>query len=316
MQRMFKYIFGPVLSSRLGRSLGVDLLGDRICSFDCLYCECGPTHSQTLHRAPYVHKDRVLQELETWLALDDHPEIDCITLGGEGEPCLNLHLGQIIEGIKNMVPEIPVAVLTNSSLLFSSEVRKELGAADVVLPSLDTLMPREFARLNRPCTGLDIGSLAQNLTRFCQGFSGRIYLEILLVPGVNDSQENLEKMQEFLRDFKRDRVDITCMSRPGAHMQPAVPDPDVLHKWRSFLQIDPQDNPAGLFNHGQGEKRKVNTGCILDSLRRRPQTREQLCAALGLDPGETAAILDNLQASGLIQAIQERDQKFYTSKGF
>jgi len=126
-------VFGPVLSGRLGRSLGLDLLGARICSFDCLYCEAGPTATKTTRRAVYVRPDAILSELAAHKAMDPSP-VDAVTLGGLGEPCLNEGIGEIIAGAKRVYPGVPVAILTNSSLLWQDAARADIMGADIVLP--------------------------------------------------------------------------------------------------------------------------------------------------------------------------------------
>ena len=310
---MYRYIFGPVLSSRLGRSLGVDLLVERICSYDCLYCESGPTLLKTLTRAEYADPELVLEELEIWIGRHPEYELDHITLGGEGEPCLNSGLGRIITGIKDIVPQTPVAVLTNSSLLTSTQVRTELMNADVVLPSMDTLITEEFIRLNRPLPGIDIQEIAKGLALFCREFCGRVFLEILLVRGINDSIENLEKTAEFLNQIKYDRLDITCMSRPGAHIQPGIPRDQTLNRWKKALKKGLSPDKSSQCRELPVER--ADKQAILASVQRRPQTLEQLCLALGLDREEAAAALNILKQERLIRVIRDREQNFYTSKG-
>ncbi len=311
---MADYLFGPVMSSRLGRSLGIDLLGDRICSFDCLYCESGPTLKKTMTRQEYADAGTILAELERWLRDNPGNKPDHITLGGEGEPCLNLELGKIIRDIKRIEPDIPLAVLTNSSLLRDALVRKELGSADVVLPSLDTLVQDEFIRLNRPCAELDIQDIARGLENFCHEFSGRILLEILLVPGINDSRLNMEKIVTFLKDLGHDRVDLTVMSRPGAHMQLKTPDKETLDKWQKALHTAPGMANTCIEPRTGGST--ASTSSILDSIRRRPQTLGQLCSALGTTPEQTSAVLDRLVRDQKVRALRHRKQKFYTLKEF
>ncbi len=311
---MADYLFGPVMSSRLGRSLGIDLLGDRICSFDCLYCESGPTLKKTMTRQEYADAGTILAELEKWLRDNPDSKPDHITLGGEGEPCLNLKLGKIIRDIKKIEPNIPLAVLTNSSLLGDALVRKELGSADVVLPSLDTLVQEEFIRLNRPCAGLDIQDIARGLKTFCNEFSGRVLLEILLVPGINDSRDNMEKIADFLKDLGHERVDLTVMSRPGAHMQLKTPDKETLDKWQRVLHTAPGKAKTGL-EPCTGDS-AASASSILDSIRRRPQTLEQLCSALGTAPEKTSAVLDRLVREQKVGALMHESQKFYTLKDF
>ncbi|WP_291319275.1 radical SAM protein [Desulfonatronospira sp.] len=311
---MADYLFGPVMSSRLGRSLGIDLLGERTCSFDCLYCESGPTLKKTMTRQKYAHAGAILAELKQWLHdnPDDHP--DHITLGGEGEPCLNLELGKIIQGIKRIEPDIPLAVLTNSSLLHDHQVRKELQHADVVLPSLDTLVQKEFIRLNRPFPGLNIQDMARGLEAFCNEFSGRVLLEILLIPGVNDSRANMEKIAAFLKNLGHERVDLTVMSRPGAHMHLKTPNRETLHRWQRALHSAPETAGKGI--QPCSTDRAADPSIILDSIRRRPQTLEQLCSALGSAPEETSAMLDHLVREQKVRALGHRKEKFYTLKEF
>lgn len=307
------YIFGPVLSSRLGRSLGIDLLGGRICSFDCLYCESGPTLHKTMERKNYADPGSVLAEFKDWLAENPETEPDHITLGGEGEPCLNLGLGEIIHGVKKLAPHIPVAVLTNSSLLADAQVRKELMQADTLLPSLDTLIQDEFLLLNRPCCGLQIHDIIRGLQLFCNDFSGQVLLEILLVPGINDSLENLEKTALFIKDLQHQRVDLTCMSRPGAHIKQKAPDHKTLQDWRQTLKAAIRS--VQVRQKHPVKKRSARPSTILDSIRRRPQTLQQICTALGTAPGETATVLETLAGNGEIQVHDNGKHKFYIIKG-
>jgi len=227
-------IFGPVRSGRLGTSLGLDLLGAKICSFDCLYCEVGPTRALTSVRKPYVPADKILGELAYWL-FNPHPEFDVITLGGMGEPTLNSDMGRIIEGVRELVPGVPVAVLTNSSLINDPQVRTELALADLVLPSMDSLVPSEFALINKPVSGLSLLDIRRGLLEFRKLFSGRLCLEVLVLTGVNDTQENLDRLSAFCTELAPDRVDVVTMTRPGAYIQAMPAPPATLERFRQAL---------------------------------------------------------------------------------
>lgn len=233
----YKYIFGPVRSGRLGLSLGLDLLGDRICSFDCLYCEVGKTRLHTLKRNVYVSAQSILQELKHWLK-HNKPHPDFITLGGMGEPCLNKDMDEIIVGTKRLAPDIPTAILTNSSLLGSKRVSRDISLCQVVLPSLDSLVQAEFMTLNRPCVNLKTENIARNLLNWRQEYSGRVFLEILLVRGINDTKENLERLQNFVQTFKPNRVDVVTMTRPGAYAQALPVEEKTLDQWRCSWSAD------------------------------------------------------------------------------
>ncbi len=300
----FEYIFGPVRSSRLGLSLGLELLGDRICDFDCLYCEVGKTFRHTAQRDIYVPSEKVLNELGSWFEMSNSsPEY--ITLGGMGEPCLNIDMGKIISGVKAMRPGTEVAVLTNSSLMSDPQVREELSRADAVLPSLDTVVEEEFKRLNRPCEGLRLSEILQGLLDFRGEFNGKIFMEILLVPGFNDSRENLQGLQEFCARFSPERIDLTRMSRPGAYIRAPRSIAGVEDKWRAALGIGhPKGETAGEIPKRE-ENLDVEPEAILASLRRRPQTISQISSALGTDLQGTRAAVERLQKNGMLRETRD-----------
>lgn len=317
----YAYVFGPVASSRLGRSLGLDLLGRRICSMDCLYCEVGPTDILTLERAPWVPAAVLLDELARWAAENgDRP--DHVTLGGSGEPCLNSEIAEVIAGCRRILPGVPVAVLTNATLLDRADVRADISGADVVLPSLDSLVESEFRRVNRTCCGLTARAVAEGIRSFASGFSGRIWLEVLLVAGVNDSAENLALMRDYVRRLAPDRVDVTTLSRPGTWPDARPVDRATLAAWRAELQPLAQatgaataDMPQGGLNapeaecprQGEAAGRPVDgdlAEAMAVSLRRRPQTAGQLARALA-QPHEDARIaLEALARAGRIRPVE------------
>ncbi|TVR01973.1 MAG: radical SAM protein [Desulfovibrionales bacterium] len=344
----FKTLYGPVRSGRLGLSLGVDLLGKRICSLDCIYCEVGPTRVHTLERRPYMPARTILDELQAWKDTR-MPEPEVITLGGLGEPCLNTELETIINGSRAIYPDIPVAVLTNSTLLHEPEVRRELGAAQVVLPSLDTLVPDEFLRVNAPCKGVSLERITSGLLAFRTAFSGLLFLEILLIQGTNDSQENLERLRDFLPRLAPDRVDVVTMTRPGASPLAKAVDRQTLDAWRAALvrsskgstktapktlprelpgvlsgkisddfsdRASTQANSAATTSwekHPDTQEMHAETQreLVLNSLRRRPQTIEQVCAALRLDPVQMRAVFAELTAEGAIHRARELGEDFF-----
>ena len=190
------HLFGPVPSRRLGRSLGVDLVPRKTCPFDCIYCEVGPTTNQTETRLNY-QADAILAELAAYVR-QGPPELDYITLAGSGEPTLNLGLGRIIRRIKTLTGA-PVAVLTNGALFYLPEVRRELRAADLVLPSLDAAREEIFRAINRPLADYPLSRLLAGLDAFRREYSGEIWLEILLLKGLNDSPEDLEALRRVLK---------------------------------------------------------------------------------------------------------------------
>jgi len=322
----FRYVFGPVRSGRLGLSLGLDLLGDAICSFDCVYCEVGPTRVLTTDRAAYVPARDILDELSRWRdAAGDSPDglPDVVTLGGSGEPCLNSEIGEIIAGVRRILPGVPVAVLTNSAHLADPLVRRDLAGADVVLPSLDTLIPREMARLNRCAKGLDPQALMDGLLALRAEFPGRICLEVLLARGYNDSAENLEALRAFIPRLAPDRVDVVTLTRPGtlAGVQPV--DAATLDSWREALgagaaaeqtRREHQQAAPEPGKPGPEEARPGAEDLILASALRRPQTAWQFAYALRLPLQQVHEVVDDLVRKGKLMEIRLDDGTYFGSR--
>jgi wyosine [tRNA(Phe)-imidazoG37] synthetase (radical SAM superfamily) len=302
------------MSGRLGRSLGLDLLGGRVCSMDCVYCEVGATRTLTCERAEYAPAQDILRELADWKAQGLTPP-DMVTLGGLGEPTLNSAMAEVITGARVLFPDTPVAVLTNASLMADPEVRRELALADVVLPSLDSLVEDEFRAVNRPCPGVTPHAVAEGIIAFRDEFKGKIFLEILLAEGINDSEENLDRLKTFCRRLAPDRVDVVTLTRPGTVKGVRPVDGAVLSRWRKALG-------AG---ETRGEERREpaaatsdmarTTAFVQASLARRPQTVLQLAQALGADEHDIRAAVDALVRAGDVVAAQDRGETFYHGSG-
>jgi len=306
-----RYIFGPVLSGRLGRSLGLDLLGRRVCTMNCVYCESGKLETLTLDRAAYVPAAVVLGELERWdQGRKDRgePLPDAATLGGLGEPTLNVDMPEIIAGIRRILPGVPVAVLTNASLMSDPAVRAELARADMILPSMDSLVPEEFRAVNRAHPGLDPNAIADGILRFRKDYQSRMYLEILLAAGINDSARNLELLAAFCKELQPDRVDVVTLSRPGTESFARPVDAETLARWRGRLcsLARPRNGLAGAAEKGQkhaGAFRPDDLeSSILASLARRPQTAAQLAAALLAPEDQVRGVVMRLAEHGRIAA--------------
>lgn len=312
-----RYVFGPVLSGRLGRSLGLDLLGARICSMNCVYCESGRLERLTVKRAPYVPADALLAELCAWeagRAARGEFLPDVVTLGGLGEPTLNSDMPQIITGVRAILPGVPVAVLTNASLMTDPQVRAELAQADAVLPSLDSLVPEEFARVNRGHPSLDPAAIAEGVLAFRRESAAKLYLEVLLTAGVNDSDRNLALLTEYCARLKPDRVDVTTLSRPGAEAWAQPVDAATLARWRETLGALGKSCPpgeavlAGCAEKGQEQAGEMSLAearsRVQASLARRPQTAAQLSSALLAEPSLVERALSELVRQGLVAEVR------------
>lgn len=305
----YRYVFGPVMSGRLGLSLGLDLLGRPVCSMDCVYCEVGATTELTLARRPWVRSEDILRELAHWAAQGHQAEI--VTLGGSGEPCLNTELPGVIAGVHRILPGMPVAVLTNSTLMGDPQVRSELAGADVVLPSLDSLVPEEFRRINRCAPGVGPQEIAAGLLDLRREFSGLIHLEILLVQGINDTDENLRRMREFVAELAPQQVDVTTLSRPGTQATARAVDPATLAAWREALGAAATDRADTAARAPRKLDPAQTKTLVSASLARRPQTVLQLATALGTDEDRVRRAITELEASARLITTREGDQEFH-----
>lgn len=202
------YVYGPVNSRRLGWSLGVDLTPGRVCSLDCIYCEeARPTTVLTCTRGEYAPTKQVIEEIRARAV----PGLDFITFSGSGEPTLHSGLGKIISAIKDL--GIPIAVLTNSTLLNQADVRRDLELADLVVPSLDAVSQDIFEKINRPCPLIKVHDVIEGIKVFCNTYKGRIWLEVLLVKGVNDNYQEMKKIAETANSLPIEKVHLNTICR-------------------------------------------------------------------------------------------------------
>ena len=305
MERQYKHLFGPVPSRRLGRSLGVDLVPFKVCPIDCIYCEVGRTTFKTIRRDEYVPTEEILDELRQKLA--EGAPIDVITITGSGEPTLHNRLGEIIQRIKALTP-IPVAVLTNGNLLYDAVVRHDLAAADMVLPSLDAADAHTYARINRPCEEATFERLVEGLLVFRREYRGRIYLEVFFVAGVNDSEEQAQKMRALIDQIKPDRVDVNTVIRPPAESDSRAVDPHRLLRLCKILGPGAQIIVPMPLEARQ--TRPVTEHDILELLRRRPCTLDDLVAGLAAGHGEVHEQVGRLLADGRLRSVRQ-DGKDY-----
>jgi wyosine [tRNA(Phe)-imidazoG37] synthetase (radical SAM superfamily) len=303
-----KYVFGPVPSRRLGRSLGVDLVPYKTCTFDCIYCDLGRTTHKTISRGFFVSPEEIQRELELTLpALQRKP--DYITLSGSGEPTLNQNMGDIIHSIKR-VTSIPLAVLTNGSLLFIDEVRRELMEADVVLPSLDAANPQTFECVNRPHVSLKLDEIISGLIRFRNQYRGQIWLEIVFCRGVNDEAQEISKLKEVIERIQPARVQLNTPVRPPAEEFAYPLTSDQLEEIRKKLGNNAEvvsefEAPMGdIFESDKDAE-------ILNLIKRRPCTAEDISRALGLHLDEVVKDLSRLARKGVIRYRMYEHHCFY-----
>ncbi|MBN1938449.1 MAG: radical SAM protein [Candidatus Aminicenantes bacterium] len=295
-EKRLRHVYGPVPSRRLGRSLGVDLVPFKTCSYDCIYCQLGRTTEKTIDRKVLIPVEDVLADLDEKLAGGVTPDV--ISLAGSGEPTLYAGLGELIRGIKARTG-IPVAVLTNGSLLWREDVRKDLSAADLVIPSLDAGDGRLFEYVNRPHPGLTFEQMTEGLVEFTSGFSGEVRLEVFLLDGVTSGDTEVKKIASWVERIRPARVELNTVTRPPGEDYAFPVGLDRMRNLAGFFpgRVDVIGGWTGK-ESAAGEAAGSGDEDVLDLLRRRPCTKEDVAAGLGLHLTEAIKKLDRLDKAG------------------
>lgn len=310
---MYKHLFGPVPSRRLGMSLGIDLIPKKVCSLNCVYCEVGKTTKLTLDRMEYVKFDKVIAELKQFMS--SKPKIDYITFSGSGEPTLNSRIGDILDFIKRNYPGVKTAVLTNGTLLFDKKLRDEVQNADVILPSLDAASQAAFEKINRPSPTLKIEACIQGLVNLRKEYSKKIWLEVFILKGYNDSKEELDLLKEAILKINPDSVQLNTLDRPGtvAGLIPLSNNElqDIIDYWNlPHVEIIASASERTSVESYSGD---IETA-ILETIARRPCTLDDLQHFLGIHVNEINKYLGTLEAKGKIETVNLRRGVFYELK--
>jgi len=306
---MRSYIYGPVPSRRLGFSLGVDILPFKTCSMDCVYCQLGSGAKTTVRRREYVPAAAVLAQIKA--ALSGGRRIDAVTFSGSGEPGLNSGIGRIIRGIKRMTA-VPVVVLTNSSCLASRQGRREFLAADIVVPSLDAVTGRIFNRINRPHPGIKIEKIIDGLILFRREFGGEIWLEIMLVKGINDGPAHLKKLKEAAARIRPDKIQLNTVVRPPAARSARPLSRAELEKVKEIF-----GETAEIIAEFGAADQTAQAGDIREEIlataRRRPVTARDLALSLGRPVEEIRRTADDLVDKGRLNRVKHGQLTYYES---
>lgn len=303
-------IFGPVPSRRLGLSLGIDVIPHKTCTFDCVYCECGRTTDQTCERRAFYPARDVLDDLETHLSrMKDKPDV--ITLSGSGEPTLYLPMGELIDEMRRLASR-PVAVITNSSLLWMPEVRDELARADIVLPSLDAADDEAFQRINRPHETLDLQLIVEGLELFLKDFRGTVLFEILLIEGFNTGDRSIEALKTALGRMRADRIQLNTAVRPGTERGIEPLDDITMRRIRNLFGSRCEVIASARTARTRHEASNVEE-TILSLLARRPCTTEDLHHALGMSMESAESAVRRLLAAGAIVERRVGGTTFYSA---
>ncbi|MGW8161107.1 MAG: radical SAM protein [Desulfobulbales bacterium] len=322
-----KHLFGPVNSRRLGLSQGIDLLPPKTCNFNCIYCEINKAPQLSCERAEHIPTGVILAEVDELLKDEARVRaLDVFTITASGEPTLHAGIGKIIRHIKDKTDK-PVAVLTNGSLLYRPEVRQDLLAADIVIPSLDAARPESFRRVNRPAKcSVDLEKIIQGLVDFSREFSGQIWLEILLVENINDMPEDIAALKKAIGRIKPTRVQLNTVARPPYESFAKPLSHARMEEVKGEIESEydgPVDILAGSKNNEMSDSGKGREGPsdvqpavniedeITEMILRRPCTTTDIACTLNLDGEQAALILKSMENSGNVTVKFHGGKKYY-----
>jgi len=303
-----QYVYGPVPSRRLGRSLGVDLIPFKTCTYDCIYCQLGPTTDRTLRREEYVPLDALVADVQRRLDELDAPP-DYVTLAGSGEPTLHSGLGRLASEIKRCT-DVPVAVLTNGALLSDPAVADAVAQADLVVPSLDAGDDGLWRYVNRPHPDLAWDEMVGGLETFTARFAGEVWLEVMLLSGVTGLDAEVRKIAALAKGIGPARVQLNTAVRPAAE-DFALP----LSRERLEALADLFDPPAEVVAEFREPVAEADAGAtpddVLALLRRRPCSAKDVADGLGIPPNEALKLIDALTGAGRAAAVRRDAGIFY-----
>jgi wyosine [tRNA(Phe)-imidazoG37] synthetase (radical SAM superfamily) len=307
-----KYVFGPVPSRRLGQSLGIDTIPLKTCNWNCVYCQLGRTVPLTNERREYVPVEDIFLEAEQALKSHKSGEIDWVTFVGSGEPTLHSRTGELIRRVKELTP-LPVAVITNGSLLYLPEVREELSVADAILPTLDAGNARLYRKINRPHPDITFERLVDGLIAFRKEYRGKLWVEVMLVSGLNDTEESLREIAAVLEQIHPDEVHINLPTRPPVETWVQPPDEEGLIRALAFL-----GNVAHVVHPAEGSFDLSGSESVVDAIigiiTRHPMREDELERALEKwTPGQVASALEELAASGQAQVVERYGYRFWSA---
>ncbi len=296
----YRHIFGPVLSRRLGLSLGIDLIRHKTCTLNCVYCECGRTTILTDKRDEYINTSEIIAELSDFLK--NLPHLDYLTFSGSGEPTLHSGIGEIINFIKTTYPHYKVALLTNGTLFNDDKLIEEVKRADLIIPSLDAATQEVFEKINRPASGMKIENVISGLIKLRKNYPGLIYLEIFIAPGFNDSESEISHIAEAAKRIRPDKIQLNSLDRPPAVQGIKKAEYKDLLRIASFFEpvaeiISKYDQKKSSLDYGDIEN------LILEMISRRPCTRDEIRILFDLRMKEVDSVLDRLLEDKKIEII-------------
>ena len=305
-----KYVFGPVPSRRLGQSLGIDPIPLKSCNWNCVYCQLGRTIPMTNERKEYIPSEEILTQVQAALASSRPDEIDWITFVGSGEPTLHSGLGGLIRRVKSLTDK-PVAIITNGALFYRREVRQELLAADAVLPSLDAGNPQLYRKVNRPWPDLTFERQIEGLSAFRREYAGKLWVEVMLIQGLNDTEEALREIADVLAVIEPDIVHLGLPTRPPAEAWVQPSDEEGLLRAHAILgEIAHVVHPAAGSFDLSGYDNLADA--VMGIITRHPMREDELVKTLErYSPSELKSVLESLIDNNRAQIVTRYGVRFW-----
>jgi wyosine [tRNA(Phe)-imidazoG37] synthetase (radical SAM superfamily) len=310
---LMRHVFGPVPSRRLGRSLGIDPTPLKTCNWNCVYCQLGRTTPLTNERRNYIPAAEIVEEVEQALRAHRPGEIDWVTFIGSGEPTLHASLGWMIRKVKTLT-SIPVAVVTNGSLLYHPEVREELTVADAVLPSLDAGTASLYRAVNRPHPECSFERLVHGLIDFRASYRGKLWVEVMLVQRLNDTEAALKRVVEVLSQVRPDEIHVSSPVRPPAELWVEPPTEEGLARATAILGETARvvGIAPGCFDLS-GFNNVVEA--VMAIISRHPMEEGELIRTLHRwAPSQLTETLAELAADGSVQVVNRHGNRFWSSR--
>ena len=288
-----KRVFGPVLSKRLGNSLGIDVIPHKTCSYNCIYCQLGSEENTITDLTNYYSVDEIIYELKE--ALLNNKNIDYITFTGSGEPTLYKDLKKLIYEIKQ-ITDIPVCIITNGSLLYKQEMRSNLLLADLIIPSLDAGNEETFKLIDNPNKEIDFDKMVEGLIEFKKVFKGEYWLEIFLLKDINDNEDELDDIIKIVKKIKPDRIQLITATRRVANEKAKALSDEELKKIKKYFnsKCDIKIDIPNISENHKGNTRILTEEDIVNFLIRQPDTAYIIAKSFNENERKVKELLDLL----------------------
>jgi wyosine [tRNA(Phe)-imidazoG37] synthetase (radical SAM superfamily) len=302
-----KYVFGPVPSRRLGRSLGVDLIPFKYCSYNCVYCQLGRTPQHAIDRQEYVPMDTLVEQIKD--ALASGPKPDYITLAGSGEPTLYSRIGELIDRIHAMT-DVPVDIITNGSTLWMDEVFNAVVKAELIIPTLTASDATTFEKINRPSVEVTFDRLIAGLDHLAKVCPQKVWLEVFIVNNINDDPRQVQQIAELTNRFKYARVQLNTAVRPPAEHEV---EPVSKQKLEELAKLfTPEAEIIAEFPKSKSVGQTyVSSETILEMIIRHPCTLDDIVNGLGADRNQAAGAIEQLLKENKILSEKRQDKDYY-----